>query len=115
MGSRAPAPGPASRGSSSTCCSAGSAITRRLSSGSSRSKNSRRIRPVSAGPRAAAKASRARASPEQPQLSASQMSSLAQLSAVHGGGKLCRCWRTSSAMAKSNRVPCREATDGRGS
>ena len=63
----------------------------RLSSPSSRSKYTRRMRLVKAGPRAAAKASSSAASLEQPQFRASQISSLAQLSEVHRGGKLSRC------------------------
>ena len=99
------APGPI--GSTSTCCSAGSAITCRSRSSSSRSKNTRRIRVVTVGPRASTKRAIPASSPEHPQLSDNQISSFTQLSTVHSGWKLSRCCRTSSPMAKSNRVACR--------
>ena len=76
-------PGPI--GNTSTCCSAGSAITCKSRSSSSRSKNTRRIRVVTVGPNASTKRVIPDSSPEQPQFSDNQISSFTQLSNVHSG------------------------------
>ncbi len=76
-------PGP--MGITSTCSWAGSANTCSSKSSKARSKKTRRMRPLITGPRAAAKASSPSRSVLQPQLSESQIISLAQLSVLHRG------------------------------